>query len=222
MIVNPEEPFQLIYSIFSHEYLGYLFESFVVPLDDKGRLTYAYQNISSANAKEFDSGLDAQDYEIISLMDGMQQDVVVKPYMKKGNLKPKEYLRKIFDPKTAEPKTQELLFQNLELKRAKILPLLIGKRLFETASDGNPTGRELTVNAESATVQFHFDRGEFNTQYYPILKYQGQKLTWQHSGGYLVCKEPTWLIVNQQLFHFEKGIYGKKLQPFFNKNAILV
>ena len=83
MIVNPEEPFQLIYSIFSHEYLGYLFESFVVPLDDKGRLTYAYQNISSANAKEFDSGLDAQDYEIISLMDGMQQDVVVKPYIKK-------------------------------------------------------------------------------------------------------------------------------------------
>ena len=222
MIVNPEEPFQLIYSIFSHEYLGYLFESFVVPLDDKGRLTYAYQNISSANAKEFDSGLDAQDYEIISLMDGMQQDVVVKPYMKKGNLKPKEYLRKIFDPKTAEPKTQELLFQNLELKRAKILPLLIGKRLFETASDGNPTGRELTVHAESATVQFHFDRGEFNTQYYPILKFQGQKLTWQHSGGYLVCKEPAWLIVNQQLFHFEKGIDGKKLQPFFNKNAILV
>ena len=130
MIVDPDQPFQLVYSIYSHEYLGLLFESYVVPLDDKGRLTYAYQNISSANAKEFDSGLEEQDYELIRLMDSMQQDVVVKPYMKKGNLKPKEFLRKIFDPKTADPTIQELLFKNLEIKRANILPLLIGKRLF--------------------------------------------------------------------------------------------
>jgi SNF2 family DNA or RNA helicase len=222
MIVDPDQPFQLVYSIYSHEYLGLLFESFAVPLDDKGRLTYAYQNISSANAKEFDSGLDEKDYALIRLMDSMQQDLVVKPLMKKGNLKPKEFLRKIFDPKTAEPKTQELLFDNLEKKRAQILPLLIGKRLFETASDGTPTGKEISVQAEPATVQFHFDKGEFNTQYYPIIKFQGQKLNWQHKGGYLVCKEPAWLVVNQQLFHFEKGIDGKKLQPFLNKNAILV
>ena len=222
MIVDPNQPFQLVYSIYIHEYLGFLFESYVVPLDDKGRLTYAYQNISSANAKEFDSGLDEQDYELIRLMDSMQQDMVVKPYMKKGNLKPKEFLRKIFDPKTADPTIQELLFKNLEIKRAKILPLLIGKRLFETASDGNPTGKEISVQAEPATVLFHFDKGEFNTQYYPIVKFQGQKLNWQHKGGYLVCKEPAWLVVNQQLFHFEKGIDGKKLQPFLSKNAILI
>ena len=222
MIVDPDQPFQLIYSISSHEYLGLLFESYVVPLDDKGRLSYAYQNISSANAREFDTGLDAEDYELIRIMDSMQQDVVVKPYMKKGNLKPKDYLSKIFDPKTADTSVQELLFKNLELKRAKILPLLIGKRLFETASDGNPTGREIIIHAERATVLFHFDKGEYNTQYYPTIKFQGQKLNWQHKGGYLVCKEPAWLIVDQQLFHFEKGIDGKKLQPFLSKNAILV
>jgi len=222
MIVDPDQPFQLIYSISSHEYLGLLLESYVVPLDDKGRLTYAYQNISSANAREFDSGLDADDYELIRIMDSMQQDVVVKPYMKKGNLKPKDYLSKIFDPKTADTTVQELLFKNLELKRAKILPLLIGKRLFETASDGNPTGREIVIHAERATVLFHFDKGEYNTQYYTTVKFQGQKLNWQHKGGYLVCKEPAWLIVDQQLFQFEKGIDGKKLQPFLNKNAILI
>ena len=190
MIVDPDQPFQLIYSIFSHEYLGLLFESYVVPIDDKGRLTYAYQNISSANAKEFDSGLDEQDYELIRLMDSMQQDVVVKPYMKKGNLKPKDFLQKIFDPKTADPTIQELLFKNLEIKRAKILSLLGGKRLFETASDGNPSGREISIQTEPATIQFHFDKGEFNTQYYPIIKFQGQKLAWQHKGGYLICKDP--------------------------------
>ena len=77
MNVSPERPFQIIYSLFEHEYLGYLFESFVVQLDEKGRLTFSHQNISSKNAKEFACGLDEQDYELIKLMDSMQQDAVV-------------------------------------------------------------------------------------------------------------------------------------------------
>jgi hypothetical protein len=222
MIVNPEQPFQIIYSIFNHEYLGYLFESFVVPLDEKGRLTYAYQNISSANAKEFDSGLDKTDYELIKLMDSMQPDVVVKSYMKKGNVKPKDFLQKIFDPKSEDKDLQKLLAENLEIKRSKILPLLLGKKLFETASDGSPAGREIKVRAERATVIFQFVRGEFNTIYKPVVKFQGKNLEWQNKKGYLVCKDPAWLIVEQQLFHFEKGIDGKKLQPFLNKIHIMV
>jgi len=102
MIVNPEQPFQIVYSIFNHEFLGFLFESYVVPLDEKGRLTLAYQNISSANARDFDSGLDKTDYELIKLMDSMQQGEVIKPYMKKGNVMPKDILQKLFDSKTEE------------------------------------------------------------------------------------------------------------------------
>lgn len=222
MIVSSEKPFQLIYSIFSHEYLGLLFESFVIQLDEKGRLSLAFQNISSANAKEFDSGLDKTDYELIKLMDSMQAEVVVKPYMKKGNIRPKDYLHKIFDPKTEDKTVQELLYKNIEIKRSKILPLLIGKRLFEMGSDGNPTWKEIKIQAERATVIFHFDKGEYNTQYYPTVKFRGTKLNWQHKGGYLICKDPAWLIVDEQLFQFEKGIDGKKLQPFLNKNQIMI
>jgi len=222
MIVNSDQPFQIIYSIFSHEFLGLSFESFVVQLDEKGRLSLANQNISSANAPEFDSGLDQADYELIKLMDSMQPEVVIKPYMKKGNIKPKDYLAKIFDAKTADLSTQELLAKNLEIKRSKILPLLIGKRLFEMGSDKNPTWKEIKVNAERATVIFHFDKGEFNTQYYPAVKFRGKKLEWQHKGGYLICKDPAWLIVEQQLYHFEKGIDGKKLQAFLNKSRIMI
>lgn len=42
-------------------------------------------------------------------------------------------------------------------------------------SDNNPTWKEIKVNAERATVIFHFDKGEFNTQYYPIVKFRGKK-----------------------------------------------
>ncbi|TDQ17213.1 SNF2 family DNA or RNA helicase [Algoriphagus boseongensis] len=222
MIVNSEQPFQIVYSIFSHEYLGLLFESFVVQLDEKDRLSLAYQNISYANAKEFDAGLDKRDYDLIKLMDSMQPEVVVKPYMKKGNLRPKEFLNKIFDPKTEDKKTQDLIFDNLEIKRSKILPLLIGKRLFEMGSDGNPTWKEIQVNPEAATVLFHFHKNPDNTHYWPTIKFKGQRLEWQYKHGYFICKDPAWLIVNDQLFHFEKGIDGKKLQAFLNKKFIVI
>lgn len=222
MIVDSDKPFQIVYSIYSHEFLGLLIESFVVQLDDQGRLSLANQNISSANASEFDSGLDKADYELIKIMDSMHPEKVVKPFIKRGNIRPKDYLQKIFDPKTEDPKTQALIEEVIESKRSKIMPHLIGKRLFEMGSDGNPVWKEITVNAERATVLFHFFKNPENTHYWPTIKHKGVKLDWQYKNGYFICKDPAWLIVNNQLFHFEKGIDGKKLQAFLNKKFIVV
>ena len=189
MIVDSDKPFQIVYSIFNHEFLGLLFESFVVQLDDKGRLSYAFQNISSANAKEFDSGLDEKDYKLIKMMDAMQPEEVIKSFIpKKKNIRPKDYLTKIFDSKTEDKNTQALVEARLEIQRSKILPLLIGKRLFEMGSDGNPAWKEIQVNAERATVIFHFHKNPDNTHYYPTIKFKGERLEWQYKGGYLICK----------------------------------
>lgn len=84
MKISAAQPFQIIYSLYQHEYLGYLFESFVVHLDDKGKLTLQHQNISAKNAPEFANGLDTTDYELIELMDSMQQDAVAKHFNKKS------------------------------------------------------------------------------------------------------------------------------------------
>ncbi|UZD21344.1 DEAD/DEAH box helicase [Algoriphagus halophytocola] len=222
MIVDSDQPFQIVYSIYSHEFLGLLLESFVVQLDDQGRLSLAHQNISSANASEFDAGLDKKDYELIKIMDSMNPEVVVKPFIKRGNIRPKEYLHKIFDPKTEDKKTQEALEEVLEKKRSKAMPLLIGKRLFEMGSDGNPVWKEIAVNAERATVLFHFHKNEDNTHYWPSIKFKGEKLDWQYKNGYFICNDPGWLIVNDQLFHFEKGIDGKKLKAFLKKKFIVI
>ncbi len=57
MNVSTTQPFQIVYSLYQHEYLGYLFESFVVQVNSKGLLTFQYQNISSKNAAEFSTGM---------------------------------------------------------------------------------------------------------------------------------------------------------------------
>ncbi|WP_373521672.1 SNF2-related protein [Aquiflexum sp.] len=221
MKVSAEQPFEIIYSLFSHEFLGLLFESFVVQLDEKGRLSYAHQNISHVNAPEFSSGLDETDFQLIRWMDEMQQESVVKRFNIK-KLKPKEYLRKIYDENTGNKEFQQLIELKLETLRAKILDKMSGKRFFEMGNDGNPIWREIEIMPEKASVLFHFRRNEDNTHYFPTIKYQGERLEWQYRNGFLICHEPAWLVVNYQLYSFEKGVDGKKLKPFLSKKFIVI
>ncbi|EON77024.1 Snf2 family helicase [Lunatimonas lonarensis] len=223
MKVSAEKPFKIIYALFNHEFLGILFESYAVQLDEKGRLSYAYQNISFQNANEFASELDEADFELIRLMDSMQQEAIVKKFNTK-NSKPKEFLRKIYEEQqnAYHKETKKLIENRLEITRSRVLNLIRGKRLFETGSDGNPTWKEIEIMPEKASVLFHFRRNEDNTHYFPTLKYNGEKLEWQYRGGFLICNEPAWLVVDSKLYSFEKNVDGKKLAPFLNKKFIVI
>ena len=137
MNISAQNKFQIIYSIFTHEYLGFLFESFVVKVDDKDQLTLQHQNISSLNAKEFSSGLDDVDFELIKLIDGMQHDAILKKYASVVT-KPKEFFPKVFDEEKGNKALQAQIEIYLKGIRAKILPLLIDKFVFEMGSDGEP------------------------------------------------------------------------------------
>jgi SNF2 family DNA or RNA helicase len=221
MKVSAQEPFQIIYSLYEHEYLGYLFDSFVVKLDTQGRLTLQHQNISSKNAPEFAAGLDEKDFELIDLMDSMQQEAVVNRFSKNG-IKPKDFFLKTYDPEKGSKLLQTEINNQLEVRRGHILDLLPGKLLFEMGSDGEPAWKPLTVQPKKATILFHFRRNEHNTHYFPTIKYGGQKVDFQYKGAYLLCNDPAWLVVEGRVFSFEKNIDGKKLAPFLNKKFIAV
>ena len=221
MKVSISKPFKLIYSLYAHEYLGYLFESFVVQLDDAGQLSFLHQNISSKNAPEFSTGLDETDYELISLMDSMQQDVVIKHFWNK-KINPSEFFLKVYDKEKGNKPLQEEIERYLENRRAQILERIQGKLLFEMGNDGEPAWRQIEVMPKQATVLFHFRRNEVSTHYFPTIKYGGQKLDFQRRGAYLVCKEPAWMVLSNRLFTFEQEVDGKKLQPFLHKQYIEV
>jgi SNF2 family DNA or RNA helicase len=219
MKVSTSKPFQIIYSLYAHEYLGYLIESFVVQVDDMGRLSFLHQNISAKNAGEFASGLDERDYELIRLMDDMQQETVIKKFYAK-KIKPNDFFLKIYDKEKGNKLLQEEIERYLEQKRAQILELIEGKKLFEMGNDGEPAWRAIEIMPQLATVLFHFRRNETNTHYFPTIKYGGEKLEFQYKGAYLICKDPAWLVLHNKLYCFENQVDGKKLQPFLNKKFI--
>lgn len=221
MKVSPEGPFELIYSLYEHEYLGYLFESFVVQLNEKGSLTFSNQNISSKNASEFASGLDENDFKIIRLMDEIQQDQVANKFQRKKQ-KPEEFFLKTYDKNLGDPILQKEIENYIERRRSQILALIKGKRLFEMGKDGEPTWKELEIVDEPATILFHFRKNEDNTHYFPTIKLKGEKVDFLNNGSYLLCNEPAWIVVNDQLITFQKPINGGKLKPFLKKKFILI
>src|SRR5687767_1046359 len=221
MKVSASQPFQIIYSLYQHEYLGFIFESYIVHLDEKGKLTYQHQNISSKNAREFIKGLDDRDFELIDVMDSMHQDAIAKKFSSKI-VKPEEFLTKTYDKVKGNELIQEQIEEYMEKRRAKVLEKLRGKMLVEMGNDGEPTWRKIEVLDKRATIQFHFMRTNENTNYYPTIHYQGKKLDLPNDSAYLVCKSPAWMVLNGKLYGFEKHVDGKKLIPFFSKKFVVI
>ncbi|MBC3539448.1 DEAD/DEAH box helicase [Rufibacter sediminis] len=221
MKVFTTQPFQVIYSLFEHEYLGYLFESFVVQVNSKRQLTLQHQNISIKNADEFASRLNDTDFQLIELVDQIQQDAVFKKFaIKKTTLA--DFFFKTYDPAKGDKLLQESIDHYIQSRMAKILDLLQDKMVFVMGKDGEPTWKRLNMATEKATVLFHFRRNDDNTHYFPTIKYKGERLEFQYQDAVLVCKEPAWLLLNDCLYSFEKQVDGKKLQPFLNKKFIAV
>jgi SNF2 family DNA or RNA helicase len=221
MKVSPSEPYKIIYSILSHEYLGYIFESFVVQLNNQGDFSFQIQNISSKNIKEFQANLDTADFELVGLIDEIQQDVILKKFNPK-KLSPVDFFLKIYDTQKGDKTVQEAIANYIETHKAKILDKLSGKDLFIMGSDGNPLWKPVVIEEELATIRFHFVRNEENTHYFPTIRFKYQKLDFQYKNAIIICEEPAWLIVDGHLYHFEGNVDGKKIKPFLAKKFIAI
>jgi hypothetical protein len=91
-----------------------------VELDQRGQLTLKNQNISSKNAKEFSSGLDDVDFQLVKWMDGLQQDVILKKFYNK-KISVTDFFLKVYDPKKGDELLQEVIENYVESTKVKIL-----------------------------------------------------------------------------------------------------
>ena len=221
MKVSTTQPFQVVYSLFEHEYLGYLFESFVVQVNTKGQLTLQHQNVSAKNADEFAARLDANDFKLIQLMDQIQQDAVLKRFAAK-RVSAADFFLKVYDPQKGDKELQEKISQYMQTRMGKILDLLKDKNIFIMGKDGEPTWKRIRLAPEKASVLFHLMRNEDNTHYFPRIRYAGEKLDFQYKDAALICHEPAWLLLGDVVYSFDKQMDGKKLLPFLNKKFIAI
>jgi SNF2 family DNA or RNA helicase len=90
------------------------------------------------------------------------------------------------------------------------------------SKEGYPAERRLNIASEAASVLFHFRRNEEEIRYFPTIKYEGMRIEFMFKNAEIICNRPAWMLLDDTLYHFEKEIEGKKLQPFLNKRYIAV
>jgi superfamily II DNA or RNA helicase len=221
MKVSTAEPFQIVYSLFEHEFLGHLFAAYVVQLGPRGQLTLQHQTVSGKNAHEFAAGLDATDFELVEFCDQIQQEAVVKEFWPR-KIATAEFFLKTYNAEKGDKPLQELISKYVQTRMAGILARLAGKQVFIMGRDGEPTWKEIGMAPARASILFHFRRNEEGTHYFPTIQYQGQKLDFQYKDAVLVCLQPAWLLLNDLLYSFRTEVDGKKLLPFLKKKFIVV
>jgi SNF2 family DNA or RNA helicase len=221
MKVSTTQPFTIVYSLFQHEYLGYLFGSYVVQINSKGELSLLNQIVSTKNIKEFAAGLDTDDFELVKVIEAIQQDTILKKFNPK-KLSAFDFFLKVYDAQKGDKLLQEAIAGYIEGLKADILQRLHGKRIYIMGNDNNPAWMPIQRMPDRAKVYFHFVRNEENTHYFPILKYNNERLQIRHKNAFLVCDEPAWLIIEDKLYHFDKVVEGKKIRPFLTKNHIII
>ncbi|MGI4884010.1 MAG: SNF2-related protein [Janthinobacterium lividum] len=221
MKVSSTEPFQIVYSLFEHEFLGHLFAAYLVQRGPKGQLTLLHQTASARNAPEFSRGLDVVDFELIELCDQLQQEAVIKEFWPR-KIAAADFFLKTYSPDKGDKPLQDAVARYVQTRMAAVLARLHGKQVFIMGRDGEPTWREIALAPVPASVLFHFRRNDDGTHYFPTIQYQNQKLDFQYKGALLVCQQPAWLLLDGIIYSFHNDVDGRKLQPFLNKKFIVV
>ncbi|MVN22784.1 DEAD/DEAH box helicase [Mucilaginibacter arboris] len=214
--VDSSKPCKIIYAICKHEYLSYLIEPHVVQLNPNGEYSLTHQRLFVNTAEEFTACLDDTDRKLIRILQETEQSHLILKYYKKP-IRPLEFFSRIYTEEAFEK-----LRPKIEKKLAEALTLLPGKELCVMSREGYPAERIVQFATEPATVLFHFRRNENETRYYPTIKYKGQRIEFMFKGAEIICNQPAYLLLEDVLYYFEKGIEGKKLLPFLDKRYISI
>lgn len=213
---NNSSAYTLVYSLCEHPYLGFLIEPHIVYLNNNGSLSLSYRRVFSHTVEGFSDVIDAEDMELIRLLDEVEQTFVIKRYHKE-HIRPIDYFTKVYNKQI-----HEYIRPKIEAKLLKVLESIGKKPLYLMSKDGYPADREISIATEPTSVLFHFRRNEQETRYFPTLKYKGERMEFMYKGGQIIINEQAWLLLNDCLYYFDEPLEGKKLTPFLNKRYISV
>lgn len=215
--IDQAQSHKLVYSLYNHEYLGLLIAPYIVQLNERGSFTYTHKKLNSITSKEFDYLLDESDIELIKLMEECDQQTIIKKHAGKKLMRPVDFFQSVYNEQM-----HELIRPTIEKRIARCLELCRGKDIFIMGDDDDPTWKPIHYNEGKVSVLFHFKRNEDGIRYYPTLLHQGKLLRFQQQGALLLCMNPTWLLINDQLYEFDPEMEGNKILPFLNKFFIQV
>jgi SNF2 family DNA or RNA helicase len=220
LVVNTQ-PFELVYTILcNHKHLGCVLQPHVVQKNSLGNFTLTHQRVFAKTADYYAQNISLQDLEIISLLDELDENYIFKRFHHDSK-------KKIRAADFFEKQAYKLIIDNevkpyIEEKMNMAFEMLKGRTIYKMGNDNNPTSQAIYVSEHKASVLFHFRRGPQGTNYFPTIKHNGSKVEFMYKGAQLITYSPAWMLLDNAVFTFEKGVDGKKFVAFLNKRFIQI
>ncbi len=221
MLVINTQPFELVYTLLvNHKHLGCVLQPHVVQINSLGNFTLTHQRIFAKTAEYYSKNISIDDLEIISLLDELDEQYIFKMFFhdNKKKIKAADFFEKPAYKDVIENEVKPYI----EHKMNEVLQKLKGRKIYKMGNDNNPTSQPIEVSKENASVLFHFRRNNEGTNYFPTIKHSGQKIEFMFKGAHIICNTPAWMLLENNLFTFEKNVDGKKLVAFLNKRFIQI
>lgn len=209
---------KLIYSVYHDPLTGDVIEPYLVKLLDDGKFSYSYKKVSTDNIPNHDYPFTDADKQLIKLCTETSHHNLAKVYNKKKT-KDDDFLRVFVQVE----KQKELLDAYVSKRNDKILHSLRGDILYvrEKSSD-HPGMIERKVLEGAATVVYNFSKTPKGTYYYLTVKQAGVYLNLKNKTTRIICHTPCWIMISDNIYHFEDETDAGKLQPFLTKPYITI
>ncbi len=215
MRVNAKEPFELIYSLNKHPYLGYVIELHAVQLMKNGKHSLLSQKLHSSAADGFKVPED--DLALLKYLDETEPEVLIKKFfVSKKTIRQSDFFEKHY-----KEELHAKIRPYIEKRLLKVIEHL-GKRKLYLAKDKNVVHQLINIENERASILFHFRRNEEGTNYFATIKLNEKKVNFSGNGSELIIHEPAWLLTDNHLLTFKKNTDGNKIMPFLNKKFISI
>ena len=107
------------------------------------------------------------------------------------------------------------------MRISRILDKLRGMTIYLRERD-HPAQFPLKIEHFPATVTFSFKRNIEGTIYRPRIIHNKTYVNLASTQCLLLSNEGGWLVAGKVIYHFQQGIEGKRMVPFFTKRKIQI
>jgi superfamily II DNA or RNA helicase len=214
-----ETTLQFVFAWVEHPVLGDLVDAFAVHQLKSGHFSYEFYRLTQATVADYFPEATPAHLSILKQIEQFSEDALQRKF-KPARQKSRSYLESL------EPEFVEVHIRPFIEKRIYDIALLMQQHHFPLYYKGQKNDRiqeqPLDVMPGLAEVLFVFDRLEQETHYSLHLQYQGQPVKLNGGNARLLSQKPCVLMVDQQLFLFQPDWDGKKFQPFFAREFVVV
>jgi SNF2 family DNA or RNA helicase len=202
----------------SHRILGQLFNPVIIAHSTNHEYFTVNDRLSLANLPQYESQLLPEEISMVKIIEEYSDNQLLKVFSKK-KVSAQEFMSSINEAifeKQVRPYIERRLLRCTELFSGSDIPVFLKKQhnnIYE--SD------RLYLQDDTADAVFNFIRNAEGLQYFLTVKYNDETIRLTGKNGFILVNEPCRLILGNRIFQFD-DIDGKKLLPFFKKQAISI